>query len=53
MGPVEDLTTKSGLMDKVPSTFDGHEVYASYREHISFWIKLTTLPPEKHGRAII
>ena len=53
MGPVADQQSACEFSDKVPPRFDGHTDYASYREDVSLWVNLTTLPPEKHGPAII
>lgn len=53
MGPVADQLIGGEFSDKVPPRFDGHNNYASYREDVSLWVNLTTLPREKHGPAII
>lgn len=53
MGPGADQQSACEFSDKVPPRFDGHTDYASYREDVSLWVNLTTLPPAKHGPAII
>ena len=52
MGPGPDQPS-SGFSDKIPPSFDGHTNYASYREDVKLWSKLTSLSPAKHGPAII
>ena len=54
MGPESTTQTiPCEFSDKVPPRFDGHEDYAAYREDVSLWINLTSLPKEKHGPAIV
>lgn len=53
MGPVADQAATCEFSDKIPPRFDGHGDYSSYREDVVLWTKLTTLPAEKHGPAVV
>ena len=52
MGPGPDQAS-IGFSDKIPPSFDGHANYASYREDVNLWSKLTSLVANKHGPAIV
>ena len=54
MGPDHAAQPTTGeFSDKIPPRFDGHADYAVYREDISLWTNLTSLPRSKHGPAMI
>lgn len=53
MGPEDTLTSVSDFTDKVPPSFDGRSNYASYREDVQLWTKLTSLATAKQGPALV
>ena len=54
MGPESAANaTTCEFSDKIPPRFDGHMDYTSYREDVTLWTNLTSLPTRKHGPAII
>lgn len=53
MGPESEHLTDCEFLENVSPHLDGHSDYAAYRDDISFWTKLTSLPSKKHGHAII
>lgn len=53
MGPVAYQQSACEFSDKVPPSFDGHTNYSSYREDVSLWVHLTTLPPATQDPVII
>lgn len=47
-----DDANGSAFFDIVPTCFDGHSDYATYREYGAFWTKLDSLSCNKHGQSI-
>ena len=55
MGPegVSMGTMDNDFSDKIPPSFNGSTSYSAYKEDVSLWINLTSLPATKHGTALI
>lgn len=53
MGAVGSQSSVCKFSDKVPPRFDGHGDYAAYRDDVGLWVKLTSLPSDKQGPAIV
>lgn len=53
MGPDGSQAAVSDFTDKVPPSFAGRSNYASYREDVLLWTKLTSLDSSKQGPALV